>query len=154
MFNVNNITLSINGINLVSLHCAKYLCVYIDDAFNWKSHISFTLTKCSQKIGMFKKVLSLITNDVPLLYYNAFIKSCFAYCFMFWINNMRSGQYKLIDKVNHLISLLAKCCNLTVDDYMRKTSICDVTKTSKLQCLLFIYNVTHNLNYLPFFCHL
>ena len=73
MFNVNNITISINGIYLVSLHCAKYLCVYIDDALNWKSHINFILTKCCQRIGMFKKVLSLFTNNVALLYYIAFI---------------------------------------------------------------------------------
>ena len=64
---------------------------------------------------------------------------------------MRSGQYKLIDTVNYLISLLAKRCNQTVEDYVRKTGICDVMKTSKLQCLSFMYNIMFNLNYLPFF---
>ena len=44
MFNVNNITISTNGINLVSLHNAKYLGVYIEDALNLKSHINFILT--------------------------------------------------------------------------------------------------------------
>ena len=34
MFNDKKITISINGINLVSLHYAKYLDVYIDDALN------------------------------------------------------------------------------------------------------------------------
>ena len=120
MFKVNNITISINGINLVSLHYAKYLGVYIDAALKWKSHISFLLTVL-QRIGMFKKVLILTLQMMfALLYYNAFIKSCFSYCLMFCIYNMRSGRCKLIDEVNHLISLIAKRCNLTVDDYVRK----------------------------------
>ena len=51
---------------------------------------------------------------------------------------MRSGRYKLIDKIDHFISLLAKCCNLTVNDFVRKISICDVMKTFKLQCLSFM----------------
>ena len=34
---------------------------------------------------------------------------------------------------------------------MRKTGISHVMKTSKLQCLSFMYNTMHNLNYLPFF---
>ena len=50
---------------------------------------------------------------------------------MFWINGMRSSRYKLIYKVDHLISSLAKRYNLTVDDYVRKTGICDVMKTFK-----------------------
>ena len=58
---------------------------------------------------------------------------------------------KLINKVDHSISLLAKRCNLAVDVYVRKTGICDVMKTSKLQCLSLIYNTMHNLNYLSFF---
>ena len=65
---------------------------------------------------------------------------------------MRSGWYKLIDKVNHFISLLAKRCNLTVDDYVRKTGICNVMKTSKLQCLLFMYNIMLNFNCVSSYC--
>ena len=67
MFNVSNITISINGINLVSLHYAKYLGVYINDTLCWKSHISFILTKCCQSIGMFIQVLPFFTYDVALL---------------------------------------------------------------------------------------
>ena len=64
---------------------------------------------------------------------------------------MRSGRYKLIDKVNYIILLLVKRCCLTVHDYVRKTGICNVMKTSKLQFLSFMYNTMHNLNYWPFF---
>ena len=136
----------------------QYLGVYIDDVVNCKSHISFILTKCCQRIGMFKKVLSFFANDVALLYYNAFTKSCFSYCLMFCNNKMRSGRYKLIDKVNHLISLLAKRRNLTVEDYVRKTGISHVMLFVMLRKLLScnvyhlcINSIMHNLNYLQFF---
>ena len=132
MFNVNNITLSTYGINLITL-------------------LDFVLTKCCQRIDMFKKVMSFFTDDVALLFYNAIIKSCFSHFLMFWLNDNHSGRYKLIDKVDYLILLLAKRCDLTFDDYVRKTSIFNGMKTSKLQSLSFMYNILHNLNYLPSF---
>ena len=44
----------------------------------------------------------------------------------------RSGGYKLIDKEDRLISLLAHRFNLTVHDYVRKTGIWCVNKIFKL----------------------
>ena len=53
---------------------------------------------------------------------------------------MHSGQYKLINKVDHLIPSLAKGWNLTLNDNVRKTDICDAMKTFKLRCLSLMYN--------------
>ncbi len=153
-FNTNTawkLIITINGTDLINQHCAKYLGVIIDDKLSWSAHVDFITKRCCQRIGMFKKVLPNFTNDVALLYYNAFIKSCFSYCLMLWFNNDRSGRYKLIDKISHVISLLAKRAGLSVSAYTDKTGINDVMSTYKLQCLLFMYNLNYNVFCLPCF---
>lgn len=77
MFNVTGITVTINGDNLESVKSAKYLGVYIDDTLNWQTHVAYITKLCSQRIGLFKKVLPYFSNDVALLYYNAFYKVSF-----------------------------------------------------------------------------
>jgi hypothetical protein len=64
---------------------------------------------------------------------------------MLWIHNNRSGRYKLLDKIDNVIYLLANRCGLTVDDYVTETGICNVLKTCKLQCLSF--NCTRSIKY-------
>jgi hypothetical protein len=126
MINVTDILVDINGNKLANLHSVKYLGVFVDDILCWKPHVNYITNKCCQRIGMFKHVLPYLTNDVALLYYNAFIKSCFSYCLMFWIHNVRSGRYKLIKKIDCLIELLAKRKGLNVTEYVARTRICDV----------------------------
>jgi hypothetical protein len=136
MFNVSDIAVNMNGVNLVCVKSAKFLGIYIDDTLSWKSQVEYVTKQCCQRIGMFKKVLPYLSNDVALLYYNAFIRSRFSYCLMFWIHNNRSGRYKLFDKIDNVIYLLANRCGLTVDDYVTETGICNVLKTCKLQCII------------------
>lgn len=41
--------------------------------------------------------------NIRFLYYNAFIRSHFSYCLLFWFPSERFGRYKIIDKVDYLI---------------------------------------------------
>ena len=99
---------------------------------------------------MFRKALPYFTNDVALLYYNAFIKSRFSYCLMFWIHNTRAGRYKLLDKIDSVILTLARRCGMNVNDYVNMTGICDVLKCSKLQCMSFMHSVMHKSIHVPY----
>ena len=54
---------------------------------------------------------------VLLLYY-VFILSFFSYCVQFWFNNNRSGRYKLINKIDRLLSTLAKKNGFNFDDFV------------------------------------
>ena len=49
--------MSINGHILDNLHIVKYLCVLIDDKLDWKHHVSYVSSLCSQRIGVFKKII-------------------------------------------------------------------------------------------------
>ncbi len=150
-FNDTNVTMSINGSFLDHLSVVKYLGVFIDNKLSWNAQVDNITKKCCQRIGLFKRVLPLFTNDVALLYYNAFIKSCFSYCLMFWCNNNRSGRYKLINKIDHLIARLAKYSGITVENYVFKFGICNVMSVYKLQCLQFMHDLHSNVFQLPYF---
>ena len=55
LFNCTNITMSINGHILDNPHIVKYLSVLIDDKLDWKHHVSYVSSLCSQRIGVLKK---------------------------------------------------------------------------------------------------
>ena len=106
--------------------------------------------QCCRRTGIFKKVLPNLSNFVLPLYYNAFIRSGFSYCLMLWFNNNRSGRFKLIDKIDNLISVLnrRKFTNLQNFDAL---SIVNVWSVFKYQCLSFMYDLCNNDVSVPFF---
>ena len=99
--------------------------------------------QCCQRIGIFTKVLPNLPNFVLPLYYNAFTRSGFSYCLMLWFNNNRSGRFKLIDKIDNLISMLnrRRFTNLQNVDAL---SIVNVWSVFKYQCLSFKYDLCNN----------
>ena len=130
--------MSINGHMLDNPHVVKYLGVLIDDKLDWKHYVSYASSLRSQRIDVFKQILSYLSKDVILLYYNAFIRSCFSYCTVFWFNYNRSGKYKLTNKVDDIIHLSAKKFKQAVQEFIHDFQICDVYKVYKLQA-----NVTY-----------
>ena len=81
-----------------------YLGVLIDDKLDWKHHVSYVSSLCRQRISVLKKILSYLPKDVILLFFNAFFRS--------------SGKYKLTNKVNNIIHLLAKKFKQTVQEFI------------------------------------
>jgi hypothetical protein len=143
--------ITVNGQVLLNPNVVKYLGVYLDDKLLWSHHVNYVFKLCCQRIGMFKKVLYCLPSHVVVLYYNAFIRSCFSYCIMFWYNNNRSGKYKLSNKVDSLISFLSNRLGLCVHEFVSKHKICNVNNVYNLQMLSFMYDLCNNLYCLPHF---
>ena len=70
---------------------------------------------------------------------------------MCWFNHDRSGRYKLIDKIDQLIELLAKKRGLNSHEFVKMSGIFNVMNVYKLQCMSFMYDLTHNMCHLPHF---
>ena len=88
-------------------------------------------------------------NFVLPLYYNAFIRSGFSFCLMLWLNNNCSGRFKLIDKIDYLISMLnRRFTNLQNVDAL---SIVNVWSVFNYKCLSFMYDLCNNNVSVPFF---
>jgi hypothetical protein len=141
-FNTDETIVTINGHLFECLHVVKYLGIYIDDKLAWNYQIAHITNICCQRIGVINKVLLFLPSFVSVLYFNAFIRSCYSYCVMFWINNDRSGRFKLINnnKIDRVISILTINHHLSVNDFINKFKICDVLKVCNLQNLASMYN--------------
>ncbi len=136
---------------LAKTSVVTYLGIYIDDKLYWKHHVGHVYKLCCQRIGVFKKVLPCLPPFASVLYYNAFIKSCFSYCILLWFNNSRSGRCKLIVKIEHLIAFLAKHNRLNVHDFTHNFHVYDVLKAYNMQCLSFMHDLVSNSLSLPGF---
>jgi Reverse transcriptase (RNA-dependent DNA polymerase) len=141
LFNNADAVISIDGKFIERVQHAKYLGVYIDDKLMWSYHVAQVIKSCCKRIGVFKKIISFLPNSVSVLYYNAFIRSCFSYGLLFWFNNNRSGRWKLIYIINRLIALLAARFKLSVHDFVFATGLCDVWKVHKMQCLTLMFDI-------------
>ena len=80
-----------------------------------------------------------------ILYYNAFIKSSFSYATMFWLNNSSSCRYKLITKVDKLISHIRNKYKFSIENF------CNVNTVFKRQYLIFMYDLVKNNFTIPYF---
>jgi hypothetical protein len=70
---------------------------------------------------------------------------------MYWFNNDRAGKHKLINKIDHVITKLAKLSKMPLCDYVIKSRICDPMNVYKMQCLSFMYDFTHDVIILLWF---
>ena len=69
---------------------------------------------------------------------------------MYWFNNDRYGRYKLINKIDNVIALLAHCFGLNLNDFLVKFQVQNVLSVHKMQSLLLMNDISHNKVYLPY----
>ena len=146
----SNVSITINDHALSNPPYVKYLEVLFDNQLCWKYQVNHVTTLCSKRIGVFKRVLPYLPANISILYCNAFIKSCFSYCILYWFNNNRSGRNKLIKKVDNFIALLAHCSGLNFNDFIVKFLVQNVLSVHKIQSLLLMYEIFHNKLYIPY----
>ena len=77
-------------------------------------------------------------SKFAIIYYNAFIKFSFSYATTFWLNNSRSGRYKLITKVDKLISYIRNEYKFSIENF------CSINTVFKRQFLIFMYDLVKN----------
>ena len=133
----------------ITPHCFKYLGILIDDKLAWYEYV---IKLRSQPIGVFKKILLYLSNDVAFLYYNAFILPCFSYCTVVWFNNAHSSKQKLIDKIDKIISFLAIKNKLNTHEFINHLHVYDIWKIFKLQSVSLMHDGSIGHNNFEFIC--
>ena len=71
-FNTFVITVEFGGHVLENPGYVKYLGIILDDKSFWQQHKAYVLERCCQRIGLLRKSLDYLPNNVLILYYNAF----------------------------------------------------------------------------------
>ena len=115
-------------------------------------HVKYVIKLCSQRIGVFKKILLYLPNDVAFLYNNAFILLCFSYCTVVWFDNAHSSKQKLIDKIDKISSILAIKNKLNEHEFINRMRVYDVWKIFKLKSVSLMYDVSIDHNNFKFIC--
>ena len=81
---VDQLTLQINGTKLENVTVQKVLGVLIDSNLNWHSQIDAVCKKLNAKIALLKHILYYLTDEVKLLFFNAYLLPIFDYCCTLW----------------------------------------------------------------------
>ena len=85
------------------------------------------------------------------MFFNAFIRLVFSYCSMFWFSHNHYGMHKLVDKIDYVITYLARKRGINYQEFMTTNGLLNITNVYTLQCLTFTYNLMHNSLKLPSF---
>ena len=73
----NNWLLSFNDIELQIIRCEKKLGIHLE----WNNHFQHVCKKISSSLWLFSQIRSYVSQQDRVLYYNAYIKPHFEYCF-------------------------------------------------------------------------
>jgi hypothetical protein len=146
----SDVNITINGHVLSKLPYVKYLGILFDDELPWKQHVKYVTTLCSQRIGLLNE---LCCTFLPVLEFCIIMllssPASHTVCYIDSII-VESGRYKLIDKIDYLITLLAHTHGSTVNDFVTKFQVYNIWNVHKLQSLSFMYDICNNRLQLPY----
>jgi len=89
---------------LENVTCHKVLGVIVDNNLNWRKHIDYVCKALNNKISLHKHILYYLTDEMKLLFYNAYLLPVFDYCCTIWGKDYKS----YINKINILQKRAAK----------------------------------------------
>ena len=86
--NAKNIKLNVtvNNVTLEEVSSAKLLGVYVDKSLDWKVHIQKLCGKISKKLGLLRRLKSVIPQSALRKLFNAIVLPNFDYCDIIWGN--------------------------------------------------------------------
>jgi hypothetical protein len=91
-----------NEIERVNVH--KYLGIFIDDNFSFKTHSEFVLSKISANAGVINKLKRMLTPHMLTLLINAHINSIIDYCLPVWGPSRICDFPKIQNVTNNLLA--------------------------------------------------
>ncbi len=91
----SNLQLTINSVSLRQESCIKYLGIYIDSNFNWKSHIDYIAKKIKRSIGILSKLRYYVDNRIIINLYYALIYPFLIYRMIAWGSTYHSNVQPL-----------------------------------------------------------
>ena len=118
-------TLSLNGLKILRVSCAKYLGTWLDDKLSWDAHVSNLMLKLKCGLGMLKRSRTLLSSSSKRLLYYGQIHSNLCYCLGVW-GSMLSK--KMCKKLTGLQRTVVSMINpsMSVDALFTKYGIFEV----------------------------
>ena len=89
------LNITINNESIQNVTNQKILGVNVDNHLEWNLQIKDVCCRINSKLYMFKMISPYISQDMKLLFYNAYILPIFDYCFTIWGTCNLAQLYKL-----------------------------------------------------------
>ena len=80
----SNFILSLNGLEIPRVSCAKFLGTWLDDKLSWDAHVSKLMLKLKCGLGMLKRSRTLLSSLSKRLLYYGQMHSNLCYCLGVW----------------------------------------------------------------------
>ena len=144
---VNDVQISMNGINLNVCSCVKFLGVLLDDKLSFQDHRLYIANKISKNIGILYKLRSILPEKDLFMLYNSLILPYLQYCNITWANvgTTKLGIFHKFQK-----KALRICTNshyqahsLPLFHRLRTLNVYDI---HKIQSAILMFNVYNNLS--------
>ena len=102
----SNLNITLNNNILKQVKEDKLLGLTMNQTLNWENHINEVCKKVMQKLGILHQNKHILSKDLKILFYNAYILPHFDYCLTIWGNanaNQIDRIYKLQKQAARLI---------------------------------------------------
>ncbi len=76
--------LSIENSMIENVQVHKLLGVVLDNTLSWKYQISKVCCKLNSKIALLKRIIYYLSDEMKIVFYNAYLVPCFDYCCTVW----------------------------------------------------------------------
>jgi len=140
------LTHRLNETVLENVTCHKVLGVIIDNNFNWHKHIDYVCKALNNKISLLKHILYYLTNEMKLLFYNAYLLPIFDNCCTIWgKTNKRYINKILIIQKRAAKLILNKPTRTPTDGLFKQLRWLTFTDRCKYHTALLVYKT---LNYM------
>ena len=90
-----DLNITFNNSELNNSSNEKILGVHVDQNFVWNNHFQYVSKKVSSYLWLLSQIISYLTEQHRLLYYNAYINPHFEYCCLVWGNSSNLNTYKI-----------------------------------------------------------
>ena len=102
-----DVLLQLRNVFIERVTIFKFLGVFIDENFNWKSHIKET--KMSKIIGILHRASQVLNQRAMLALYHSIVLSYMTYCLVVWGNTFISNLSRLNSIHKKVVRLKSNC---------------------------------------------
>lgn len=143
---INSVNLTINGVELETVNCIKYLGIMIDNKVNLKENIQLVCKKVARKIGLFSRISKNLTYKARVSVYKSIIAPHFDYCASLLLIANKSEMDKMQKLQNKAMRIILRCRRDTnIKSMLDKLAIMSVKQRIWFQTLKLVHKIKNEM---------
>ena len=129
--------------SFLTTRCLDLFGISLDNELNFKDHISSVCKKINNQFSVFKRFGKLISSEIMLHLYKAFILPHFHYCSMIWHFCNSEDSVKLDTLNRRILRFVLKDWDSNYDALLDKAGVCGLANRRIQNMMICIFNCLH-----------